>query len=89
MLDQLTDRCMFMALLMVLCQHYPSLVFFLQLVAIIDIASHWLHLHAAGKRYSGTYSVVVMYGLLILDLTQEETHKRSSNPILHFYYTSK
>jgi len=70
MLDQLTDRCVFMALLMVLCQHYPSLVFCLQLVAIIDIASHWLHLHAT-------------------DLTREESHKMSSNPILHFYYTSK
>jgi len=70
MLDQLTDRCAFMALLMALCQHYPSLVFFFQLVAIIDIASHWLHLHAA-------------------DLTREETHKISRNPVLHYYYTSK
>jgi len=49
MLDQLTDRCAFMALLMALCHFYPSLVFPLQLVAIIDIASHWLHLHATGK----------------------------------------
>uniref|UniRef100_A0A0K0E539 CDP-diacylglycerol--inositol 3-phosphatidyltransferase n=1 Tax=Strongyloides stercoralis TaxID=6248 RepID=A0A0K0E539_STRER len=46
MLDQLTDRCTFMALLMCLSVFYPSWTFFFQMVAIIDIASHWLHLHA-------------------------------------------
>ena len=38
--------------------------------AVIDIASHWLHLHGA-------------------DLVQQNTHKQSSNPILHLYYTNK
>lgn len=47
MLDQLTDRCAFLGLLMTLCHLYPRAMFCLQLVAIIDIASHWLHLHAA------------------------------------------
>lgn len=47
MVDQLTDRCTFMALLMALCKFYPSLTIFFQSVAIIDISSHWMHLHAA------------------------------------------
>lgn len=70
MLDQLTDRCAFLALLMTLTHFYPLLLFPLILVAVIDIASHWLHLHAT-------------------DLTGAETHKSSTNLILHFYYTSK
>lgn len=37
---------------------------------VIDIASHWLHLHAT-------------------DLTHADTHKKSSNPILHLYYTNR
>jgi len=46
MLDQLTDRCTFLALLMSLCHFYPKLMFVFQIVAIVDIASHWFHLHA-------------------------------------------
>lgn len=55
MLDQLTDRCTFMALLMTLCMLYPLLTFFFQLVAIIDIASHWLHLHATDLTGKNTH----------------------------------
>ena len=46
MLDQLTDRCTFLGLIMALCHFYPSCIFVFQFVGIIDIASHWLHLHA-------------------------------------------
>uniref|UniRef100_A0A8R1HXB4 CDP-diacylglycerol--inositol 3-phosphatidyltransferase n=1 Tax=Caenorhabditis japonica TaxID=281687 RepID=A0A8R1HXB4_CAEJA len=46
MLDQLTDRCALLALVMALCKFYPDWLFMLQLSAVIDIASHWLHLHA-------------------------------------------
>ncbi|CAB3405619.1 unnamed protein product [Caenorhabditis bovis] len=70
MLDQLTDRCGTLALIMALCKFYPDWLFPLQLSAVIDIASHWLHLHAT-------------------DLTQATTHKQSSNPILHLYYTDR
>lgn len=70
MLDQLTDRCATMALLMTLCHLYPRWMFLFQLSAIIDIASHWLHLHSN-------------------DLRGGATHKASSNPILHLYYTSR
>ncbi|KAI1715506.1 CDP-alcohol phosphatidyltransferase domain-containing protein [Ditylenchus destructor] len=55
MLDQLTDRCAFMALLMALCQFYPSLTFCLQIVAVVDIASHWLHLHATDLTGKNTH----------------------------------
>ncbi|CAK5074602.1 unnamed protein product [Meloidogyne enterolobii] len=46
MLDQLTDRCTFLGLIMALCHFYPSCIFVFQFVGIVDIASHWLHLHA-------------------------------------------
>ena len=36
-----------MALLMALGRFYPSALLFFQAVAVIDVASHWLHLHAA------------------------------------------
>ncbi|PAV84244.1 hypothetical protein WR25_16563 [Diploscapter pachys] len=70
MLDQLTDRCALLALCMALCKFYPDWLFWFQMSAVIDIASHWLHLHGA-------------------DLTQQNTHKQSSNPILHLYYTNR
>lgn len=46
MLDQLTDRLMFVGLLMALCVLYPKWLFFFQMIVIIDVGSHWLHLHA-------------------------------------------
>uniref|UniRef100_A0A1I7TEB1 CDP-diacylglycerol--inositol 3-phosphatidyltransferase n=1 Tax=Caenorhabditis tropicalis TaxID=1561998 RepID=A0A1I7TEB1_9PELO len=46
MLDQLTDRCALLTIVMALCRLYPDHLFVLQLSAVIDIASHWLHLHA-------------------------------------------
>ncbi|KAI6238836.1 CDP-diacylglycerol--inositol 3-phosphatidyltransferase [Aphelenchoides fujianensis] len=55
MLDQLTDRLMFMALLMALGHLYPRGLFFFQMVAIIDIASHWLHLHAGDLLHRTTH----------------------------------
>ncbi|KAI6237601.1 hypothetical protein M3Y95_00282500 [Aphelenchoides besseyi] len=55
MLDQLTDRLVFMALLMVLGHLYPRGMFFFQLIAIIDIASHWLHMHAGDITGKSTH----------------------------------
>ena len=46
MLDQLTDRLVFAALLMTLSVLYPKWLFFFQMIVVIDIGSHWLHLHA-------------------------------------------
>ncbi|KAL3115946.1 hypothetical protein niasHT_007246 [Heterodera trifolii] len=46
MLDQLTDRLTFLGVLMTLCHYYPTKVLFFQFVAFLDIAAHWMHLHA-------------------------------------------
>lgn len=70
MLDQLTDRCGLLGLVMTLGALYPKYLFYFIMSAVIDIASHWLHLHAT-------------------DLTGQTTHKSSTNPILHLYYTSR
>jgi len=48
MLDQLTDRCATMCLLVVLAIFYPTYTVWFQISIAIDIASHWMHL----QRYS-------------------------------------
>lgn len=45
MLDQLTDRCGTMCLMVTLSLFYPKYMFFFQLSMTIDIACHWMHLH--------------------------------------------
>lgn len=46
MLDQLTDRCSTLGLIMILGTFYPKYIFWFQFSAVVDIASHWLHFHA-------------------------------------------
>jgi CDP-diacylglycerol--inositol 3-phosphatidyltransferase len=46
MFDMLVDRCSTMCLCVVLAMFYPKWALFFQLWAAIDVASHWLHLHA-------------------------------------------
>uniref|UniRef100_A0A915Q1L2 CDP-diacylglycerol--inositol 3-phosphatidyltransferase n=1 Tax=Setaria digitata TaxID=48799 RepID=A0A915Q1L2_9BILA len=70
MLDMLTDRCALMALVICCGCFYPDHLFYFQMSAVVDIASHWLHFHAS-------------------DVTGKLTHKQSSNPVLHLYYTSR
>ncbi|KAL6735261.1 hypothetical protein Aduo_005719 [Ancylostoma duodenale] len=55
MLDQLTDRCGTMALCMALCRFYPAWMFWLQMSTVIDIASHWLHLHATDLTHADSH----------------------------------
>ncbi|MFH4975507.1 hypothetical protein AB6A40_002216 [Gnathostoma spinigerum] len=57
MLDQLTDRCSTMALVMTLGSFYPKYLFFFQCSAILDIAAHWLHLHAADLTGKTTHKL--------------------------------
>lgn len=45
MLDMLTDRCATMCLLVNLALLYPSYAFLFQLSMVLDVSSHWLHLH--------------------------------------------
>ncbi len=46
MFDMLVDRCSTMCFCFVLAMFYPKWALFFQLWAAIDVASHWLHLHA-------------------------------------------
>lgn len=57
MLDQLTDRCGTMCLLVTLSHFYPKYMFWFQLSMTIDIACHWLYLHTTtlqGKKVGFT-----------------------------------
>lgn len=45
MLDQLTDRCGTMGLLVTLSYFYPKYMFWFQLSMSIDVACHWFYLH--------------------------------------------
>lgn len=44
MLDQLTDRCGTMGLMVTLSYFYPSYMFLFQISMAIDIACHWLYM---------------------------------------------
>jgi len=73
MLDQLTDRCATLALLMMLGHFYPKYMLLFQLSALIDIASHWLHLHSHDLKGSQSHKSV----------------STTTNPVLRLYYTSR
>lgn len=47
MLDMIVDRCSTMCLLACLIYFYPSYILLFQFSMIVDIASHWLHLHSS------------------------------------------
>jgi len=76
MLDQLTDRCSTLCLLMVLGHFYPRYMLLFQISSAIDVASHWLHLHSSDLSGSKHYKLI----------------EDSTNPlkqVLKFYYTSR
>lgn len=73
MFDMLVDRCSTMCLCFVLAMFYPKWALFFQLWAAIDVASHWLHLHASTVKGSESHKKIDLSG----------------NPILHLYYTSR
>eukprot|EP00054_Salpingoeca_dolichothecata_P032685 m.266410 g.266410 ORF g.266410 m.266410 type:complete len:221 (-) comp30726_c0_seq1:151-813(-) len=45
-LDMVSDRCTTLALWMCLGSFYPTYIVYFQLVAILDIGSHWIHMHS-------------------------------------------
>lgn len=47
MLDQLTDRCGTMGLLVTLSYFYPNYMFYFQLSMAIDVACHWLYMQTS------------------------------------------
>jgi len=73
MLDQLTDRCATMCLLVTLAFFYPSWMLLFQLSMTIDIACHWLHLHSTLMSGGDSHKKI--------DLAE--------NPILYHYYNNK
>ncbi|XP_026481312.1 CDP-diacylglycerol--inositol 3-phosphatidyltransferase-like [Ctenocephalides felis] len=72
-LDQLTDRCGTMCLLVTLSYFYPKYMFLFQLSICIDIACHWIYLHSSLLQGKVSHKFIDM----------------SENPIMHLYYTSK
>uniref|UniRef100_A0A336KH25 CDP-diacylglycerol--inositol 3-phosphatidyltransferase n=1 Tax=Culicoides sonorensis TaxID=179676 RepID=A0A336KH25_CULSO len=73
MLDQLTDRCGTMGLLVTLCTFYPKYMFIFQLSITIDIACHWLYLHSSTLQGKTSHKFIDLSG----------------NPIMKIYYESK
>ena len=73
MLDMLTDRCATMCLLATLCHFYPSFMFFFQIVMVIDISCHWIHLHTS----------------TLMGKTSHKNIDAEENPLLRFYYTNR
>ncbi|KAF4520719.1 hypothetical protein B566_EDAN004839 [Ephemera danica] len=72
-LDMLTDRCGTMCLLVTLCLFYPRYTFLFQLSMTIDIACHWIHLHASLMQGKTSHKFIDM----------------SENPVMRIYYTSR
>jgi len=73
MLDMLTDRCATMCLLATLCTFYPSYLFFFQIVMLVDISCHWIHLHTSNMLGKGSHKTI----------------SEGENALLRFYYTNK
>ena len=73
MLDMLTDRCSTLGLVMALGLLYPDYFLCFQCYAVLDIASHWLHLTAA--HHSGS--------------TSHKQIDLSANPVLYYYYHNR
>lgn len=73
MLDQLTDRCSTMILMSALSHFYPDYSFWFQVSMVIDIACHWIYLHATTLQGRSSHKVV----------------NDNENPILRVYYTNK
>ncbi|KAL0267116.1 UNVERIFIED_CONTAM: hypothetical protein PYX00_009471 [Menopon gallinae] len=72
-LDQLTDRCGTMCLLVTLSNFYPKYMFWFQMVMVIDIACHWIYLHSTILQGRASHKFV--------DL--------SENAIMRIYYTNR
>ncbi|KER19382.1 hypothetical protein T265_11824 [Opisthorchis viverrini] len=70
MLDMLVDRCATMCLLACLATFYPNYVFLFQMSMLVDIASHWLHLHTSVAGGRQTHKAIDLGG----------------NSVLRFYY---
>lgn len=73
MLDQLTDRCGTMGLLVTLSYFYPQYMFWFQLSMAIDVSCHWFYLHTTVLQGKTSHKFIDMSG----------------NPIMRVYYTNR
>lgn len=73
MLDQLTDRCGTMGLLVTLSYFYPKYMFWFQISMAIDVSCHWFYLHTS----------------LLQGKTSHKFIDMNENPIMHIYYTNR
>ncbi|KAG5672464.1 hypothetical protein PVAND_002591 [Polypedilum vanderplanki] len=73
MLDQLTDRCGTMGLLVTLSYFYPKYMFWFQLSMAIDVSCHWFYLHTTILQGKTSHKFIDM----------------NENPIMHIYYTNR
>lgn len=76
MLDMLTDRCALMALVICCGCFYPDYLFYFQMSAVVDIASHWLHFHASDVTGKMTHKVSLEQQIQIWDLAYIEFKQR-------------
>nr|CAD7416633.1 unnamed protein product [Timema poppensis] len=72
-LDQLTDRCGTMCLLVTLSYFYPKYMFLFQLSMCVDISCHWIYLHTT----------------LLQGKTNHKFVDMAENPVMRIYYTSR
>lgn len=72
-LDMVSDRCTTLALMMTLGVFYPKYLVYFQLLAVLDISSHWMH----------------MYSSLIKGNSSHKQIDLSANPLLRIYYKSR
>lgn len=73
MLDQLTDRCGTMGLLVTLSYFYPKYMFWFQLSMAVDVSCHWFYLHTTILQGKTSHKFIDM----------------NENPIMHIYYTNR
>lgn len=61
MLDQLTDRCGTMGLLVTLSHFYTNYMFLFQLSMAIDVACHWIYMQSYVLLYSPNAHLTIIY----------------------------
>lgn len=91
MLDQLTDRCGTMGLLVTLSYFYPNYMFWFQLSMAIDVACHWIYMQAwvIFRQFFTVLSIICFIYILRSTLQGKSSHKfvdPNENPIMRLYY---
>lgn len=67
-LDQLTDRCGLIGLMVALSHFYAKYMFLFQLTMAIDVAGHWMYTHAMAARGRHTHKITTPEDFWIIRL---------------------